>query len=617
MTAPVSALEARKIAATLREQGRHVEAAAELQQAVTDSREDADAHAELGLTFTLMGRPSEAEASFRRALQIRPGDVFALSNLGGALLLLRQVDEAERCFRCVLDLQPGHPQALRNLSVILRDTGRLAEAKACALEAFSHAPSLNIALQAHLALAPIAGSAPDIDAQRRSYKEGLATLAASTAPLAYGGEKANLPWFYLAYHGVDDRDFATRTAAAVLSKVQAPDTGGGATPTWSPPTREGRRIRVAFCSEFFSAHTIGRLYKGLMQRLDRDRFEVTVLHGSHSKADAFRAELDAQVDRAIHLPLSPSAQRQIIRALKLDILFYPDIGMSAQTYFLAAERLAPVQATSWGHPDTTGLPTVDYFLSAAGAEPPEAQDHYRERLIRLPRLPAFYEKPHPIPALARSALGLPETGTLYGCPQSLFKFHPEFDGVLGAICRQDPAARIVLIEAANPAWTAALLARWSRSEPILGERVCLLPRLSHQGFLAHLAHLDVLLDPLHFGSGNTLYEGMAAGVPIVTLPGKFMRGRLVAAAYAQMGVVDAPVAHDAGAYAATAVALANDVERRGALGAELRAKASQQLFEDGFAIQAFEAFLTAAVEATAAGGYLPQAWSPRLPEPVT
>src|SRR5260221_487748 len=75
---------------------------------------------------------------------------------------------------------------------------------------------------------------------------------------------------------------------------------------------------------------------------------------------------------------------------QLDVLIYPEIGMDPMSIKLASLRLAPVQVATWGHPETTGLPTIDYYLSAEEMEPPEAQENYTERLITLPNLGCFY-----------------------------------------------------------------------------------------------------------------------------------------------------------------------------------------------------------------------------------
>src|SRR5207344_3135603 len=75
---------------------------------------------------------------------------------------------------------------------------------------------------------------------------------------------------------------------------------------------------------------------------------------------------------------------------ELDVLIYPEVGMDEMTLKLAALRLAPTQVAAWGHPETTGLPTIDHYLSAADFEPADAQSHYSERLVALPHLGCYY-----------------------------------------------------------------------------------------------------------------------------------------------------------------------------------------------------------------------------------
>jgi protein O-GlcNAc transferase len=368
---------------------------------------------------------------------------------------------------------------------------------------------------------------------------------------------------------------------------------------------------VGFLSEFLVEHTIGKLFGGFIRHLDRNRFEVVVIHTPKAKQDRFSHQLGQLADKVLTLPAGLESQQQAVMAAELDVLFYPDIGMAASPYFLAYARLAPVQAVSWGHPDTTGLDTMDYFVSAASIEPKDAEDHYTERLIRLNRLPCFYEHwmlPAQLPS--RAALGLPGTGTLYACPQTLFKLHPEFDAVLAAIAAGDPAGHIVLLEGKNATWVSQLKARWANSAPILVERVLFLPLLPLDRFMALLAHTDVLLDPIHFGSGNTLYEAMAYGIPVVTWPGRFMRGRIVAGAYRQMGVSDAPVAERLEDYAPLALALGRDPQRRSKLRAALVEAAKRELFVDALAVREFEQFLEAAVAAAGRGEKLPIGWKP-------
>ena len=112
------------------------------------------------------------------------------------------------------------------------------------------------------------------------------------------------------------------------------------------------------------------------------------------------------------------------------VLIYPGILMDMMSFQLAAQRLAPVQCNSWGHPETSGLPTLDYFLSSDLMEPPDATEHYTEQLVRLPNLSVYYE---PVAteavALTRHELGLHADAPMFWCGQSLYKYLPQFDDV--------------------------------------------------------------------------------------------------------------------------------------------------------------------------------------------
>jgi len=128
--------------------------------------------------------------------------------------------------------------------------------------------------------------------------------------------------------------------------------------------------------------------------------------------------------------------------------------------------------------------------------------------------------------------------------------------------------------------------------------------------MALMSHFDVLLDPIHFGSGNTLYEAMATGTPVVTWPGDFMRGRIVAEAYRQMGVARPPIARTRQEYAPLALALGRDASYRASLRRTLR-EGARELFEDRQAVRELETFVCSAVDAATRGTRLPAGWRPR------
>jgi predicted O-linked N-acetylglucosamine transferase (SPINDLY family) len=175
----------------------------------------------------------------------------------------------------------------------------------------------------------------------------------------------------------------------------------------------------------------------------------------------------------------------------------------------------------------------------------------------------------------------------------LWKFHPEFDPILGEILRRDPKGLVLIVAGLTKLWDDQLMARFRRTIPDVADRIRFLPRQSFNDFLALTSVCDVMLDPLHFGGGNTTYEALAFGVPVVTLPSQFLRGRITKALYDQMGVADF-----------VAGSRENYIEIVANLGADRDARNSAKqkildscgvLFEDPAGVRELETFFQAAV----------------------
>src|SRR5205814_2476825 len=133
-------------------------------------------------------------------------------------------------------------------------------------------------------------------------------------------------------------------------------------------------------------------------------------------------------------PVSLAEWAQAIADARLDVLIYPEIGMDPMPPRLAAMRLAPVQATTWGQPITSGLPTIDLYFSAQRLEPPQGAEHYTERLVALPNLGVCVQAINPtIVAPDMAGLGLDPEAPLLLCPGTPFKYTPQGDAALVAI----------------------------------------------------------------------------------------------------------------------------------------------------------------------------------------
>jgi predicted O-linked N-acetylglucosamine transferase (SPINDLY family) len=362
-------------------------------------------------------------------------------------------------------------------------------------------------------------------------------------------------------------------------------------------------LSIGILSSFLWDHTIGLLMRGIIQHLSRDHFEV-ILFRPPGRKDHISETLDHAADRLVPLSGRLERDRQAIEGEKLDVLFYPDIGMSHYTYCLAFARLAPVQAVTWGHPDTTGIPTIDYFLSSGLLEGANASDHYSERLILLENVPTYYFRPElPEIKYARADYGLPDDVRLYVCPQALFKFHPQFDTVLGDLLRRDGEGRLILIDdKMGGKWKQLLLERFHRTFPDVIEQVIFVPHMPREKFHGLLVLADAVLDIPTFSGGNSSLEAFALGAAIVTWPRDFMRGRVTAAFYKQMGLSDL-IATDATTYLDLVLRLAQDADFKRRMQADIKANLDK-LYERLDTVREMENFFISAHNAWKSGQVL-------------
>lgn len=361
--------------------------------------------------------------------------------------------------------------------------------------------------------------------------------------------------FFRVYHGMDDRPPAERIAA--FHRRCCPQL------SWTAPHCQGARRRLAtrprlgICSKYLSRHTIGLLFAGVVERLAAGgRFEIVILRPP-GRQDEISRRIDAAADHVVHLPGTLVGAQEAIAEACLDVLLYTDIGMEPMTCFLAFARLAPIQLVTWGHPVTTGLTSLDGYLSADAFELVDGESHYTEGLRRLGHILMHYEPPAPPAVVTKEDFGLPGDAPIYVCPQNVFKLHPEFDGWLADLLWADPTGRLVLIEGVNAGWTNGLRERLTRVMPDVFNRVIFLPYLPTQRYFELVAAADVILDPIHFGGGNTTFHALSLGTPLVTTPGAFQRSRFASGTFRTIGL-DHLIATDRRDYIERAVALGQD-----------------------------------------------------------
>ena len=605
------------------------QAVANYRKALSISPNFANAHYNLGNALLESGSMPESLTAYRKAVSSDPNFYSAYNNMGRVLLRLGEVDEAITFFQKALSIQPNYAKAHYNLGIIYRGLGKPDASILNLQKAIHFEPNFSDAHR-HLALTfqdkgdireairqidkalslependgwkvlralllpVILSSQKEIDKVRKALAKSVTKLCELNLEITDPLSDSGITNFYLAYHDQNNKNLIE--SIANLHLTTCPGLTYKAKHCSSVDKNRKTMLRVGFLSSFFTNHTITKLTRGIIEHLSRDQFEV-ILFRSKGKESESSGVLDHSSDRTVLLMGKLEEDRERIEKESLDILFYPDIGMSAHTYFLSFSRLAPVQIVSWGHPDTTGVPNIDYFVSSNLLEDENTSTHYSEKLITLNTLPTFYFRPaKPEITCTRMDFGLPVDTRLYLCPQALFKFHPKFDGILGELLRRDTGGRLVLIDDdRSKNWNKLFLDRFQQSFPDVTSHVIFVSRMSEEQFFSLLSLADVILDIPSFSGGNTSLEAFAMGAPIVTCPGKFMRGRVTTGLYKQMGIPDL-IAKDSESYLKLALKVAKNKQFRKIVSDKINAN-SHKLFERHDTVRELEIFFQQAYRA--------------------
>lgn len=538
------------------------------------------------------------------ALTLRPDYHTAYFRKGEILLELDKAENALTAFENALALHPNDPQAQRLLGQALGALGRRKEADTALRRSITLMTATDKkadVIQAICTAVNTANLLPaiyDSDAEMRERRRDLLAelqrahdLLAKDRPCSAAASAAfkavgyGIHGFYIAYQQENDAA-PNRLLSECLTRMLA---------LADRPAREAPRkpgpMRFGIASEKLYRHNGSSWALPWLKHLPSDyQFFSYAFHGIHDDVSEGFAELGTHR----RLSFDASSLTKTIATMRtddLDFLMLPDIGMTPSSRILSLHRIAPIQFTAWGHPVTSGSPVMDFYLSSDLMEPDDAASHYSEKLIRLPNLALYLEPGSTIPPA--KDFPLPEGRVLYGCLQSLFKYLPRYDDILPRIAAEVPRALFVFIEGMSPHMTGITRARldtaFAKAGLSAAEHVVFLPRMSGGEFDALTRQMDVLVDSLGWSGGNTTLGAIEAGVPLITCPGAFMRGRH---SYAMFRMMDMPsaIARDTDEMVRKLVALGQEPDRRRAMREELGQR-KEALYADKSLIAALDGFL--------------------------
>lgn len=538
------------------------------EQVISEAPQFYQAYFNLGvIRYYQNSDPTKAIEYFTKAITTKPDLAEAWSAIGIIRCDQSRFSEALVCLDQALAINPNLTTAHYHMGVALQKNGHHRKGLQSFQKAVTSDPNFAPARWLSLLSLPIIyDSAEQIDHHRRQFTANMATLVDSIELKTPRQKQYALTGirtctnFYLQYQGRNDLELQTRYGRLVHRVMSANY------PQWAqtkpmPALKPHAKIRIGYVSSFMFAHTVGVFLSGWVENHDRESFEIHCYHMGN-KIDALTDHIQKQ-SHAFHCFSGDveAAARQI-EADQLHILIHTDIGMNTETMELAALRLAPVQCKGWGHPVTTGLPTMDFYLTSDLMEPPDGEQFYSETLIRLPNLALCYRPRRlPEPPKTRHQLRIPEERFIYLSTQSLFKYLPQHDDIYPRIALKVPGACFVFIGNQSAEVTERFMQRLRQAfkrHDLDADRFCRIsPRLNGNDFLSLNLAADALLDTLEWSGGKTTLEAIGCGLPVVACPGRFMRGRHAYAMLKMMGLTET-IGRDKSAYCQIAIALAND-----------------------------------------------------------
>ncbi|MBD2042245.1 tetratricopeptide repeat protein [Microcoleus sp. FACHB-672] len=552
-----------------------------------------------GNEFYQAARYQEAIDRYQKYLELQPGSVDIYLSLSDCYSRLELTKEFLKTVEEGIRLYPKEGRLHFPLIQTLLRNGRNVEAVASAERASRLLPDdYTFKIFSHL-IVPIIYNTPDeIDIYRQRFVKELVNLIQETAldtlearqgALAGTGNVTN---FYLAYQAHNVRESQCRYGN-LLHKIMEANYPNWMQPISMPPIPPHQKIRIGYLSAYLHSYSGTLWLIGWLRQHDRNNFEIYSYYIGN-EPDSITQKFQEYSDFFHHIPGNLEAVCQQVTSDNLHILIFPEIGMNPPTMQIASLRLAPLQCTAWGHPVTTGLSTIDYFLSSVLMEPENAQEHYSESLILLPNIGVAYPKPQDIPPITktRADFDLREESIIYLCCQAPFKYLPQYDQILAEIALRVPHAQFLFLRG------VVLQERLQRAFLAVGlkyEDYCVFRKIpTRSDYLTINLLSDVFLDTFTWSGGNTSLEAIACNLPIVTCPGEFMRGRHADSFLKMMGVTET-IAQTEAEYIEIAVRLGLDPDWRQEIAERMRMR-HDNLFDDKVCVEALEAFYKQVVQ---------------------
>ena len=461
----------------------------------------------LGKSAYCQGNYQDAVIYYQNFLNYQPGDILFYIHLAQCYKNLNLDEQVIQAYQAAIKYYPNSYQLYLYWIIDLQNFGRFDEAIILAEKALKLLPN-EISLQIENAriLPIIYENEEEISFYRSRFTQVLQKVIAATKLNSSEAREKALNAisiktnFFLQYQCKNDR-YLQSIYGDFVHKIMVANY-----PEWLAPLTlkrlvAGEKIRIGYVSPHFRSHTVSKLILGWLKNHHQDKFEVYCYY-LEDKQDSLTKQFRSHSDNFYDSSGDLASVCQQILADKLHIIVYTDIGMKPVTTLMAGLRLAPVQCLFWGHPVTSGSPTIDYYLSCELMEPDNAQEHYSEKLVLLPNIGICYSKPElPVNRKQRSEFGLKDEDIVYLSCQSLYKYLPQYDRIFALIAQRISSAKFLFLsshvsEAITNKFKQRLYKAFAHFNLNSEEYCVVLPRLNHRDYLNVNLISDVYLDTL-------------------------------------------------------------------------------------------------------------------------
>lgn len=596
------------LAKALGAMGREGEANLSFRRSLELRPDDGPAQFQLGNLCQAAGEWEQAVQAFRRAIERMPENIQPRCNLGSLLQVLGRLEEAEGCHRRVVTLAPEFGPGYCNLANVLSQEGRFEESLACYRQAVQRAPEVaaihnnlgnllqrlgrmqeaQAALEKAVELAPreapFRGNLGNALKEQGRIDEALAVhqQAVEIAP-----ENPRLLSDYLL-----TLQYQPGITAAALAQAHWSWETGFAAPLIAnapPPPAGSKRapLRLGFVSADLGNHPVGWLSIRVVEALARADCQ-TYFYSDRLPRNADPLTERFQVAATTWRwtgGLSDAALAEQIRADKIDVLFDLSGHTAGNRLLVFARRPARRQVTWLGYAGTTGLTAIDGILADAAQIPAGTEEHYRERVLRMPVCYAVYEPAEYAPPVGPLPLSAGD-GATFGSLNNPAKVNDDVLRLWAEILKAVPDSRLLLKYKGfdDPGIRQRLEGRLV-DRGVRPDRLILEGGGRHAEALATYGRIDLALDPFPYSGGLTTCESLWQGVPVLTLPGATFAGRH-SMSYLRAVGLDEMVASDPSDYVRRAVDVVSSPSPLAELRAAMRARMEASALLDGAAFAA-------------------------------